>query len=172
MQPKDITRLVTLGPPTLSPDARHAVVAVTSVDVDEDDYRSSLWIVAVDGSSPPRRLTYGTHDSAPRYSPDGAWLAYLGAKGEAKPQLHLLPTAGGEGRALTDLPLGAGAPCWSTDSSAIAFVARVPDTAGTERMRRSRPRRNHRGASPVSRIASTTSASSPTDASTCSSATS
>ena len=128
MKPKDIARLVTLGPPTLAPDGRQAVVAATGIDLDENEYRSSLWIVATDGSAPPRRLTYGTHDSEPHYSPDGAWLALLAKDGDEKPQLRLLPTDGGEARVITDLPLGAGSPRWSPDSSAIAFVARVPDT--------------------------------------------
>ncbi len=128
MQPNDIARLVTLGPPTLSPDGRQAVVAATGIDLDDDEYRSALWIVATDGSAPPRRLTRGKHDSEPRYSPDGAWLAFLASTDDGKPQLHLLPTAGGEALEVTDLPLGAGAPRWSPDSSAIAFTARVPDT--------------------------------------------
>ena len=36
------------------------------------------------------------------------------------------PSAGGEPRRLTDLPLGAGTPAWSPDSARLAFSARVP----------------------------------------------
>ena len=133
MQPADITRLVTLGAPTVSPDGRWAVVAAGRPDLDEDENRSALWIVATDGSDAPRRLTQGPHDGAPRYSPDGRWLAFLRVPGEGapgapaagRPQLHLLPTSGGDARALTELPLGAGAPVWSPDSTRIAFCARV-----------------------------------------------
>ncbi len=127
MRPTDIAHLTTLGAPTLSPDGRFAVVAATRPDLDENEYRSQLWIVPTDGSSPPRRLTHGTRDSAPRYSPDGRWLAFLRAEAEGKPQLYVLPSDGGEARRLTDLAGGAGAPVWAPDSAIIAFSARVPE---------------------------------------------
>ncbi len=127
VKPTDLAHLITLGSPTLSPDGRTAVVAVVRPDLDEDEYRTQLWTVATDGSAVPRRLTHGTNDSAPRYSPDGRWLAFLRAEPEGKPQLHVLPADGGDARKLTDLPLGAGAPNWSPDSTRIAFSARVPE---------------------------------------------
>ena len=127
MEPKDIARLVAVGSPTLSPDGRTAVVAVSHPDLAENEYVSSLWIVPTDGDGPPRRLTYGRRDTAPRYSPDGRWIAFLRAEGEGKPQLHVLPVDGGDARRLTDLRLGAGAPAWSPDSLRIAFSARVPE---------------------------------------------
>jgi dipeptidyl aminopeptidase/acylaminoacyl peptidase len=127
VKPTDIAHLTTLGAPTLSPDGRTAVVAVTRPDLDENEYVSRLWSVALDGSSPPRQLTHGAHDSAPRFSPDGHWLAFLRAEPKGKPQLHLLATGGGDARTLTDLPGGAGAPVWAPDSGAIAFTARVPE---------------------------------------------
>jgi dipeptidyl aminopeptidase/acylaminoacyl peptidase len=127
VKPTDLTNLVTLGSPTLAPDGRTAVVAVARPDLDEDEYRTQLWITATDGSSRPRRLTHGANDTSPRFSPDGRWIAFLRAEDEGKPQLHVLPSDGGDARKLTDLPLGAGAPSWSPDSSAIAFSARVPE---------------------------------------------
>jgi dipeptidyl aminopeptidase/acylaminoacyl peptidase len=123
----DIAHLITLGAPTLSADGSTAVVAATRPDLDENEYRSQLWTVAVDGSTPPRRLTHGKADSAPRYSPDGRWIAFLRAQPKGKPQLYLLPADSGDARALTDLPGGAGAPVWAPDSSAVAFTARVPE---------------------------------------------
>ena len=133
MHPTDIDRLVTLGAPSVFPDGRSAVFAASRPDLAENEYRSALWIVATDGTGVPRRLTQGPHDSAPTFSPDGAWIAFLRVPGEGTPgspaagraQLHLLPTAGGDARALTELPLGAGAPVWSPDSRHLAFSARV-----------------------------------------------
>jgi dipeptidyl aminopeptidase/acylaminoacyl peptidase len=133
MKPADLALLRTPGVPTLSPDGGRAVVALTRPDLDADEYRSQLWLVDTTGQTPPRPLTHGPRDSAPRWSPDGRWLAFLrvastGATGPAsKPQLYLLPTDGGEPRRLTDHPLGAGMPVWSPDSNRIAYTARVPE---------------------------------------------
>lgn len=127
MKPSDIAHLVSLGAPTISPDGRAAVVAASRPDLEQDAYRSRLWLIDLTGDAKPRELTHGERDSAPRYSPDGAWIAFLRAEPEGKPQLHVLPTAGGDARKLTDLPGGAGAPRWSPSSRSVAFSARVPD---------------------------------------------
>jgi dipeptidyl aminopeptidase/acylaminoacyl peptidase len=116
-------------------------------DIDADGYRGHLWIVPTDGSAPPRPFTTGWRDTAPAYSPDGAWLAFLRASeaegAGARPQLYIMPTDGGEPRRLTDHPLGAGAPVWSPDSSRIAYIARVPDEGryGEGRADKEPPRR-------------------------------
>jgi dipeptidyl aminopeptidase/acylaminoacyl peptidase len=134
MKPADIELLHVLGKPTVSPDGRFAVVPVIRPELESDEYRGHLWIVPTDGSAPPRPFTTGWRDSVPAYSPDGQWLAFLRAsqagtenKSNSKPQLYVMPTSGGEPRRVTDHPLGAGAPVWSPDSAAIAYVARVPD---------------------------------------------
>jgi dipeptidyl aminopeptidase/acylaminoacyl peptidase len=118
------------GSPTLSPDGRRAVVAVGRLDLDADEYRSRLWLVETSGGQPPRPITDGARDSAPAWSPDGRWIAFLRAEPEGKPQLHLMPADLGEPRRLTTdehHPLGAGAPRWSADSTRLAYTARVPE---------------------------------------------
>jgi dipeptidyl aminopeptidase/acylaminoacyl peptidase len=127
MRPSDLALLRTPGVPTVSPDGRIAVVAVGRLDLDADEYRGQLWAVPTDGSAPARPITDGHRDSAPVYSPDGRWLAYLSAEPKGKPQIHVLATAGGAPRLLTEHPLGAGAPVWSPDSRRLAYVARVPE---------------------------------------------
>ena len=127
MRPADLALLRTPGAPTVSPDGRIAVVAVSRPDLDSDEYRGQLWAVPTDASAPARPLTSGSRDSAPVFSPDGRWLAYLSAEPGGRPQVHLLPTAGGAARRLTDQPLGAGTPVWSPDSRRLAWVARVPE---------------------------------------------
>ncbi|MET9020513.1 S9 family peptidase [Actinopolymorpha sp. NPDC004070] len=134
MKPADLGLLRTPGTPTLSPDGRTAVVAVTRLDLEADAYRAQLWTVPTDGAEPARPLTHGWSDQAPAFSPDGRWLAFLRAAGkngkDARPQLYVLPTDGGDARQVTTVdhhPLGAGAPVWSPDSTRIAYVARVPD---------------------------------------------
>jgi dipeptidyl aminopeptidase/acylaminoacyl peptidase len=131
MKPADVALLHVLGKPAIAPDGVFAVVAMTRPDLDSDEYRGQLWMVPTDGSAPARPFTTGWRDTAPAYSPDGAWLAFLRATGGegqgSRPQLYVMRTGGGEPRRVTDQALGAGAPVWSPDSRRIAYVARVPD---------------------------------------------
>ncbi|MGY1835009.1 S9 family peptidase [Blastococcus sp. SYSU DS0510] len=127
MRPSDLSLLRTPGTPTVSPDGRIAVVAVGWADPEADAYRSQLWAVPTDGSAPARPLTAGRRDTDPRFSPDGRWIAYLGAEPGGRPQVRVLPAAGGAPRRLTGHLLGAGAPVWAPDSRRLAYVARVPE---------------------------------------------
>src|SRR3989454_11602440 len=108
--------------PQISPDGRHASYVLVTVNAKHDGYETSLWLVGPDGASPPRRLTAGPKDGAPRWSPDGTTLAFLRPK-DGRPQLHLLPLAGGEAQQLTDLPKGASPAAWSPDGKTIAFTS-------------------------------------------------
>ncbi len=77
--------LASLRVPTdvrLSPDGRSACYVVKSSSPDQTSYRTALWLVPTDGSEPGRQLTLGaSHDAAPRWSPDGRWLAFLSDRG-------------------------------------------------------------------------------------------
>ena len=108
--------------PQIAPDGRRAAYVLVTVNAKHDGYDTSLWLVASDGASPPRRITSGPHDAAPRWSPDGATLAFLRPK-DGHTQLYLLSLAGGEAQQLTDLPKGAGPAAWSPDGKTIAFTS-------------------------------------------------
>ncbi|HKE99224.1 MAG TPA: S9 family peptidase [Actinomycetes bacterium] len=128
MRPADLlARLRMPSDPALSPDGSLAAMAVAWIDLEEDTYRSAIWVVPTDGSAPPTRLTNGPRDSRPRWSPDGRWLAFLRAADGGHPQLHVMPAAGGEPRGLHEHPLGVDAHVWSPDSTRLAYVARVPE---------------------------------------------
>jgi dipeptidyl aminopeptidase/acylaminoacyl peptidase len=125
-EPSDITRIAWLGDPQASPDGRRVAFVVTRLDEERDEYRSSIWLVEVDGGE-PRQLTAGPkRDRLPRWSPDGRWLAFLSERGDdRRAQLYVLPTGGGEPRRLTDQPNSVAEVAWSPDSSRLAFVSRV-----------------------------------------------
>ena len=125
MIPADLSLLHAPGAPALSPDGTFAVVARTAPDLDLDEYTGQLWRVAVDGATPPVRLTRGHRDTDPQVSPDGRWVAFLRAEPAGRPQVHLVEASGGEPVRLTDAPLGAQAPSFSPDGSTLAYLARV-----------------------------------------------
>ncbi|GAA1757661.1 serine hydrolase [Nocardioides hankookensis] len=120
----DLTDLAVPSQPAISPDGARVVYVLRTLDADEDRNVDQLWVVPTVGGT-PRRLTGGTSDTAPAWSPDGSRLAFL-----RDGQLHLLATDGGEPERVTDLPLGAGAPVWSPDGERIAFTSAVDPTSG------------------------------------------
>lgn len=125
----DLYRLRDTADPNLHPDGTRVAYVCTSMDRDADETRSSIWCVDLDGS-PPAPLTQGHGDLHPRWSPDGRWLAFLRRGDDGPPQVWLLPTSGGEPRALTDLSLGVSGFRWAPGSDRLALLAPV-DLAGS-----------------------------------------
>jgi dipeptidyl aminopeptidase/acylaminoacyl peptidase len=143
MVPEDVYELTTVSDPRISPDGRLVAFVVTRIDREESEYRSAIWLIPIDGSEAPRRLTSGTKvDAAPRFSPDGTQLAFVSDRDGEKKQLFVLPLQGGEPRRLSDLPEDVEDPAWSPDSKRLVFASRVPDPAyEVEDERRRPPRR-------------------------------
>jgi dipeptidyl aminopeptidase/acylaminoacyl peptidase len=134
MRPEDVYELTGVGDPRVRPGGAEVAYVVWTIDREENEYRTSIWLAKVDGSEPPRQFTTGKQDSAPRWSPDGTQLAFVSKRGDekAKRQLYVLPAGGGEPRCLTELKDDVGEPAWSPDGTRIAFTARVPDPAYEE----------------------------------------
>lgn len=112
--------------PTLHGDL--LVVAVATPDPQANEYRSRLSRIPLDGSG-AAPFTWGPADTAPALSPDGRWLAFLRKAGgdKPRPQLHVMPSDGGDARCVTSLPLGVSMLAWAPDSRRIAVTARIPE---------------------------------------------
>ena len=121
----DLYLLQVASTPAISPDGTQVAFVVTRADRDTDTNIGHIWLV--DDDAPPRQLTRGDGgESAPAWSPDGARLAFIAARGEAaKPQVWVLPAAGGEARAVTDAALGVSEFRWSPSGASIAYTAAV-----------------------------------------------
>ena len=133
MRADHLDLLTSATAPSTTPDGSTVVVSIGRPDIETDQYRAQLWTVPVDGGD-PRRITNGDRDVAPAISPDGRLVAFLRSSDGVAPQIHLVALGGGEAVALTDQPLGAGAPVWSPDGARLAWTARVPEPGryGTE----------------------------------------
>jgi dipeptidyl aminopeptidase/acylaminoacyl peptidase len=108
-----------------APDGQSVACTARSVDREKDDYISCIWSLPVDGGK-PSQLTRGPgKDSLPRWSPDGAHLAFLSDR-DGSVKAHLLPRGGGEAAPLGNLP---GAPSelrWMPDGQALVATVAVP----------------------------------------------
>ncbi len=87
-------------------------------------YESGTGLYAAEPGSPPQRIaTVGSASSAPQWSPDGAWIAYLGSGG----LLHVVRAGGGDDQVVLAQPVTA--MTWSPTADVLAVVPR----AGAER---------------------------------------
>jgi dipeptidyl aminopeptidase/acylaminoacyl peptidase len=124
---KDLWDFVWIGDPQVSPDGSRVAFVRVTVNEKKEGYATSIWSVPISGNEEPHQLTKGDHDSTPRWSPDGRYLVFLRATekdGKPEPaQLSILPMAGGDSFAFTDLPKGASNPVWSPDGKTIAFTS-------------------------------------------------
>lgn len=122
---KDLFDFVWVGDPQVSPDGGVVAFVRVTVNAAKSNYDTSIWTVSTSGGEDPRRLTNGTRDTSPRWSPDGKFLTFVRGQEtpgpNAVPQLYMLAMSGGDSWAFTNLPRGAGGPVWSPDGKWIAF---------------------------------------------------
>ncbi len=121
---EDLFRIRRITDPQLSPDGRRLLYVETDVQKEENANTSSLWIVPAEGGDPHRLTRSAKHDTHPRWSPDGRWIAFESDR-DGKPQVWLISADGGESRRLTSISTGASQPVWSADGRRIAFVSAV-----------------------------------------------
>src|ERR1700726_1493146 len=60
----------------LSPDGNSVVLAAERADWDQQIFRTDLWLYRDDAKS-LIQLTQSGHDSEPKFSPDGRWIAFV-----------------------------------------------------------------------------------------------
>ena len=124
----DIWLMRRLGRPAISPDGRWVVVPVEEPAYNPQSVHRDLWLISVEGSFSPRKITAARADLAGvDWSPNSQKIAFSSQReGDERPQLYVLNlSAGGEAERLTSLPGGARAPHWSPDGSKLLFTSDV-----------------------------------------------
>ncbi|HEV2699799.1 MAG TPA: prolyl oligopeptidase family serine peptidase [Terriglobales bacterium] len=134
----------------VSPDGQSVVVGTERADWDQQIFRKDLWLYRDANGGSLVRLTESGHDTAPQWSPDGHWIAFLSdrktsdqssdadddsdpsdtgnASKEGTDQLYLISPTGGEAFAITQGQEEVHSFAWSPDSKTIYFATRNPWT--------------------------------------------
>ncbi len=122
--PGDVWKLKAVGEPQLSNDGKWIAYTLSTTDFDKNSRNSDIYIVSSNGGGPRRMTTSEKRDDTPAWSPDGATLAFISARG-GDPQIYVLPVAGGEARKVTDFPGGVDDMIWTPDGKGFVFAARI-----------------------------------------------
>src|ERR1700741_740244 len=130
----------------ISPDGNSIVIAADRADWDRQIFETDLWLYRDDSHGGSLiRLTESGHESKPRWSPDGKWIAFLserksptGKLADAEEsedgkdsdkdvaQVYLIPPSGGEALPITSGEEEVHSFAWSADSKTIYFATRTP----------------------------------------------
>jgi dipeptidyl aminopeptidase/acylaminoacyl peptidase len=123
---EDVWLMKRVGSPVPSPDGKWVVFPVTEPAYDDNQQMSDLWIVAADGSSAPRRLTFSkSSESGVTWSKDGKRLAFAAKRdGDDVSQVYVLDVSGGgEAVRVTSLTTGARSPQFSPAGNMLLFTS-------------------------------------------------
>jgi dipeptidyl aminopeptidase/acylaminoacyl peptidase len=127
----------------ISPDGNSVVIETERADWDQQIFRKDIWLYRDDGKNGSLiQLTQSGHDTEPKWSPDGRWIAFLS---ERKPstdkgddsdsdsesngepaQVYLISPNGGEAFPVTHGEEEVHTFSWSADSQTIYFATRQP----------------------------------------------
>ena len=145
IQLEDLTKIVNVSDPQISPDGKSIVCVVSRPNFDED--RSDRELVLVDVATGAQRvLTYDRKGvGSPRWSPSGDRLAFVAVvpftrekkkddtpkkdekdepkKREDSPQVFVMSMSGGDAKKVTNAPNGVEQFAWRPNGKDIAYVS-------------------------------------------------
>jgi len=128
----------------ISPDGNSVVIVTERADWDQQIFRTDLWLYQDDAKGGSLiQLTQSGHDSEPKWSPDGRWIAFLSERKngagksddadsdsdkEDASQIYLISPRAGEAFPITKGEEDVHTFSWSADSHTIYYATRQPWT--------------------------------------------
>src|SRR4051794_119669 len=109
----------------ISPDGKWVAYTLSTIDAAADKSDTDIWMASWDGSRQMRMTSSPDGENAPRWSPDGRYLAFLSSRtgGKARgAQVWLLDRSGGEAQQLTDVKGRLSSYDWSPDSKKLLLT--------------------------------------------------
>lgn len=119
----DYDRFSDLHDVQMSADGSWIAYVVETYERAADEQRSAIWLVSWDGVQHMPATASVKRARAPRWSPDGRTLAFLGSDSDAgTSQIMLLDRPSGQIRTLTSVTGDIGDYAWSPDGKRLVFV--------------------------------------------------
>ncbi len=129
----DYFKIRDVGDPQVSPDGKWVAYTVTTQDLEEDESKTRIWMIPSAGGKPVPMTAKDKSVSWPRWSPDGKYLAFLGAIGEDKTQVWTLFRQGGDAVPVTEITQGVTSFEWSPDGTRMVLVIQDPKPEDLEK---------------------------------------
>jgi len=122
----ELLTIKSVGGAQISPDGKYVAYTAAYGDFKQDIFVTQIWLAQV-ATGLTVQLTRGEKSSTnPRWSPDGAWLAFTSNRLEDKNQIFVINPAGGEAVQLTKSETAISGYAWSEDGQSIAYTATEP----------------------------------------------
>ena len=103
-----------------SPDGKQIVFSSSELFVQEDLFRSDIWVIDVDGGNSRNLTKHDAEHVAPAWSPNGDQIAFSSDR-DGNWEIYVMDSDGANFINLTNHPAGDGRPAWSPDGKQIAF---------------------------------------------------
>jgi dipeptidyl aminopeptidase/acylaminoacyl peptidase len=132
----DLWKIERLGLPSVSPDGRRVVAALTRHSMEDNKSASTLWLMDTAGAAPRPLTQCGEKDGAPLFSPRGDLIAFTARREQQghkddETQLYVIAPDGGEARRVATVATGVESFRWFPDGRRLGVVSWVwPDTKG------------------------------------------
>jgi len=125
----DINSVHYVDDPQVSPDGEWVAYTVDSADFKTDEYVTHVWMTSWDGKRAVQLTRSEGSEHSPRWSPDGQYMAFLSARGDADgpERLWLMDRAGGEAEAITSFGGDVVDYAWSPDGKQLALIVMDDD---------------------------------------------
>jgi dipeptidyl aminopeptidase/acylaminoacyl peptidase len=122
----DLISMHRVSDPQISPDGKWVAYTVATPDKAANRTSRNIWLVPTAGGE-GRQLTRSGRDGTPRWSPDGARIAFISSR-DGSAQIYIIHLEGGEATKLSNISTGVEWQAWSPDGRMLAFTSRVyPD---------------------------------------------
>ncbi|MGA7658416.1 MAG: prolyl oligopeptidase family serine peptidase [Candidatus Sulfotelmatobacter sp.] len=121
---EDLYRVRGLEDLHVSPDGKSVLFTLHTNDLAKAKSIGHVWLMDADGKN-ARQFTFGEKgESAPVFSQDSKWIAFISAR-DGDDNLYVISASGGEARQLSNISTGVSDPLWSPDDKWIAFSSDV-----------------------------------------------